>query len=59
MAAYAGHVASQLLFHLGATGYLPVLLAGHSTWLMGALPRIGWLGAAAFTPIFFFMMINT
>lgn len=48
MAAYAGYVASQLLFHLGATGYLPVLLAGRSAWLMDALPRIGWLGAAAF-----------
>lgn len=48
MAAYAGYVASQLLFHLGATGYLPVLLAGQSAWLMDALPRIGWLGAAAF-----------
>ena len=47
MAAYAGYVASQLLFHLGATGYLPVLLAGRSAWLMDALPRIGWLGAAA------------
>ena len=48
MAAYAGYVASQLLFHLGATGYLPMLLAGQSAWLMDALPRIGWLGAAAF-----------
>ena len=48
MAAYAGYVASQLLFHLGATGYLPVLLAGRSASLMDALPRIGWLGAAAF-----------
>lgn len=48
MTAYAGYVASQLLFHLGATGYLPVLLAGQSAWLMDALPRIGWLGAAAF-----------
>lgn len=47
MAAYAGYVASQLLFHLGATGYLPVLLAGRSAWLMDALPRVGWLGAAA------------
>jgi len=45
MAAYAGYVASQLLFHLGATGYLPVL-AGHSAWLMDALPRVGWLGGA-------------
>jgi signal transduction histidine kinase len=48
MAAYAGYVASQLLFHLGATGYLPMLLAGQSAWLMDALPRVGWLGAAAF-----------
>ncbi|MCK9506852.1 MAG: ATP-binding protein [Pigmentiphaga sp.] len=48
MAAYAGYVASQLLFHLGATGYLPVLLAEHPTWIMDAIPRIGWLGAAAF-----------
>ncbi len=48
MAAYAGYVASQLLFHLGATGYLPVLLAGQSTWLMDGLPRIGWLGTAVF-----------
>lgn len=46
MAAYAGYVASQLLFHLGATGYLPVLLAGQSAWLMDGLPRIGWLGGA-------------
>jgi len=48
MAAYAGYVASQLLFHLGATGYLPMLLAGRSAWLMDALPRVGWLGAAVF-----------
>lgn len=48
MVTYAGYVASQLLFHLGATGYLPVLLAGQSDWLVDALPRIGWLGAAAF-----------
>ena len=48
MVAYAGYVASQLLFHLGATGYLPMLLAGQSAWLMDALPRVGWLGAAAF-----------
>jgi signal transduction histidine kinase len=46
MAAYAGYVASQLLFHLGATGYLPMLLAGHSAWFMDALPRIGWLGGS-------------
>jgi two-component system, sensor histidine kinase LadS len=46
MAAYAGYIASQLLFHLGATGYLPVLLAGQSAWLMDGLPRIGWLGGA-------------
>lgn len=48
MAAYAGYVASQLLFHLGATGYLPMLLSGQSGWLVDAVPRIGWLGAAAF-----------
>ncbi|MFN3731953.1 7TM diverse intracellular signaling domain-containing protein [Comamonas testosteroni] len=48
MAAYAGYVASQLLFHLGAAGYLPVLLAGQSAEFMDTLPRIGWLGAAAF-----------
>lgn len=48
MVAYAGYVASQLLFHLGATGYLPMLLAGQSAWLIDALPRVGWLGAAAF-----------
>ena len=46
MTAYAGYVASQLLFHLGATGCLPVLLAGHSAWYLDALPRIGWLGGA-------------
>lgn len=48
MTAYAGYVASQLLFHLGATGYLPMLLAGQPVWIMDALPRVGWLGAAAF-----------
>lgn len=47
MAAYAGYVTSQLLFHLGATGYLVVLLNGfHSAYLSDALPRIGWLGGA-------------
>lgn len=43
MAAYAGYVASQLLFHLGATGFLSVLLADQSVWLHDALPRIGWI----------------
>lgn len=47
MAAYAGYVGSQLLFHLGTTGYLPVLLENfHAEWLTDALPRIGWLGGA-------------
>lgn len=48
MATYAGYVASQLLFHLGTTGYLPVLLFGSSVWAMDALPRMGWLGSAIF-----------
>ncbi len=47
MAAYAGYVGSQLLFHLGTTGYLPVLLENfHAEWFTDALPRIGWLGGA-------------
>ena len=58
MAAYAGYVASQLLFHLGATGYLQVLLAGHSAWLLDALPRIGWLGAAAFIVLMWDRLLN-
>ncbi|MDX3894733.1 sensor histidine kinase [Pusillimonas sp.] len=47
MAAYAGYVASLILFHLGTNGYLPVLLSSHGAWLTDALPRIGWLGGAA------------
>lgn len=58
MAAYAGYVASQLLFHLGATGCLPVLLAGHSAWLLDALPRMGWLGAAAFIALMWDRLLN-
>lgn len=46
MAAYAGYVASQLLFHLGTTGYLPVLLTWQAGLLMDVLPRIGWIGSA-------------
>lgn len=46
MAAYAGYIASQLLFNLGVAGYLPVLFALDSPWLVDALPRIGWLGGA-------------
>jgi signal transduction histidine kinase len=46
MATYAGYVASQLLFHLGTTGYLPVLLSGASPWAVDTLPRLGWLGSA-------------
>lgn len=47
MAAYAVYVASQLLFHLGTNGYLPVLLGANAAWYTDALPRIGWLGGAA------------
>jgi len=47
MAAYAGYVASQMLFNLGTNGYLPVLLGAHAEWFTDALPRIGWLGGAA------------
>jgi len=47
MAAYAGYLASQMLFHLGTNGYLPVLLGAHAAWYTDALPRIGWLGGAA------------
>ncbi|QNN46501.1 sensor histidine kinase [Thermomonas brevis] len=46
MLAYAGYVASQLLFHLGTNGYLPVLLGEESQWYTDALPRIGWLGGS-------------
>src|SRR5690606_18806231 len=46
MAAYAGYVASLLLFHLGSNGYFPVLLSSHGAWLSDALPRVGWLGGA-------------
>lgn len=46
MAAYAGYVAAQTLFHLGTNGYLPVLLSANAAWLTDALPRIGWLGGA-------------
>ncbi len=58
MAAYAGYVASQLLFHLGSTGYLPVLLAGQSAWLVDALPRIGWLGGAASIVLMWDQLLN-
>ena len=44
--AYAGYVASQLLFHLGTNGYLPALLDGDSTWATDALPRVGWAGGS-------------
>ncbi len=47
MAAYAGYIASQILFNLGTNGYLPVLLPLHADWFADALPRIGWLGGAA------------
>ncbi len=46
MAAYAGYVASLILFHLGTNGYFPVLLSSHGAWLTDALPRLGWLGGA-------------
>lgn len=46
MAAYAGYIASLVLLHLGATGYLPVLIASDAAWFADALPRIGWLGGA-------------
>ncbi|MFT0534370.1 7TM-DISM domain-containing protein [Castellaniella hirudinis] len=46
MAAYAGYVASLVLFHLGTNGYLPVLFSRHGDWLADALPRLGWLGGA-------------
>lgn len=45
--AYSGYLMSQLLFHLGTNGYLPVLLSSNSAWITDALPRIGWLGGAA------------
>ncbi len=47
MSAYAGYIASQILFNLGTNGYLPVLLSAHAAWFTDALPRIGWLGGAA------------
>lgn len=46
MAAYAGYLASLVLFHLGTNGYLPILLGGYAAWLTDTLPRIGWLGGA-------------
>lgn len=46
MAAYAGYIAAQILFNLGVTGYLPVLFALDTPWLVDALPRLGWLGGA-------------
>lgn len=46
MTAYAGYMASQLLFHLGTTGYLPVLLNWQTAWFTDALPRVGWIGGA-------------
>lgn len=46
MAAYAGYVTSQLLFHLGTTGYLPVLLTWQTGLLTDVLPRVGWVGGA-------------
>ncbi|MCE1243458.1 sensor histidine kinase [Oryzomicrobium sp.] len=46
MAAYAGYIASQVLFNLGVTGYLPVLFALDAPWLVDVFPRIGWLGGA-------------
>lgn len=46
MLSYAGYVASQLLFHLGTNGYLPVLLEEDTQWFTDALPRIGWLGGS-------------
>lgn len=46
MAAYAGYITAQLLFHLGTNGYLPVLLGDGSRYLTDVLPRLGWLGGA-------------
>ncbi|NYT80654.1 sensor histidine kinase [Alcaligenaceae bacterium] len=46
MAAYAGYLASLVLFHLGTNGYLPMLLGNYAAWLTDTLPRMGWLGGA-------------
>ncbi|WP_426701627.1 sensor histidine kinase [Rhodanobacter sp. Col0626] len=58
MAAYAGYIASQLLFHLGTNGYLPVLLTAHAAWFTDALPRIGWLGGAASIVLMWDRLLN-
>lgn len=46
LAAYAGYVASQALFHLGTNGYLPIMFASDAPWLTDVLPRLGWVGGA-------------
>lgn len=58
MSAYAGYVASQILFNLGTNGYLPVLLGAHSEWFTDALPRIGWLGGAASIVLMWDRLLN-
>lgn len=46
LAAYAGYIASQVLFHMGTNGYLPILFASDAPWLTDVLPRLGWVGGA-------------
>src|SRR5690606_27646178 len=58
MAAYAGYIASQMLFNLGTNGYLPVLLTQHAEWFTDALPRIGWLGGAASIVLMWDRLLN-
>ena len=58
MLAYAGYVASQILFNLGTNGYLPVLLGAHAEWFTDALPRIGWLGGAASIVLMWDSLLN-
>ncbi|NYT68523.1 sensor histidine kinase [Pusillimonas noertemannii] len=58
MAAYAGYVASLLLFHLGTNGYLPVLLDGRGAWMVDALSRVGWLGGAVSIVLMWDRLLN-
>ena len=46
LAAYAGYVASQVLFYMGTNGYLPIVFASDAPWLTDILPRLGWVGGA-------------
>lgn len=48
MAAYAGYIASRILFTLGTSGYLPALSPLDAPWLVDIIPRLGWLGGSVF-----------